>query len=94
MPPQLKRCPYAYGEENAAAENQRRMEADRMAADDIRRQAMETQSKTQKRKSAECDQSAKKKKQRNGDQAVVHLQEKVQRNANQKRRNGFKEGAN
>ena len=75
-------------EENAAAEkeniddeNQRRMEADRMEADrmaagDIRRQ--KTQSKSQKRKSAEGDPSAKKKRRRNGDQAVVYLQEKAQ----------------
>ena len=72
-------------EENAAAEkenidgeNQRRIEADRMAADDIRRQAIETQSETQKRKSAEGDQCAKKKRRRNGDQAVAYLQEKAQ----------------
>ena len=72
-------------EENAAAEkenidgeNQRRMEADRMAADDIRRQAMETQSETLKRKSAEGDQCAKKKRRRNVDQTVAYLQEKAQ----------------
>ena len=39
---------------------------------------METQSETQKRKSAEGDQCAKMYRRRNGDQAVAYLQEKAQ----------------
>ena len=49
-----------------------------MAADDTRRQEVETQSATQKRKSTDGNQSAKKKRRRNEDQTDVYQQRKAQ----------------
>ena len=47
--------------ENIDNENNRRMQAEKVAADDMRRKAMETQAQTQKRKAEESNKTPKKK---------------------------------
>ena len=47
--------------ENIDNENNRRMQAEKVAADDMRRKAMETQAQTEKRKAEESNKTAKKK---------------------------------
>ena len=47
--------------ESADNENNRRMQVERVAADDMRRKAMETQAQTQKRKTEESNKTPKKK---------------------------------
>ena len=64
--------------ENIDNENNRRMEFERMAADDMRRKAMETQAQTQKRKAEESNKTPKKKRRNNGSDAIAYLQEKTE----------------
>lgn len=64
--------------ENIDNENNRRVELERMAADDIRRKAMETQAQTQKRKAEESNKTPKKKRRSNGSDAIAYLQEKTE----------------
>lgn len=64
--------------ENTDNENNRRMEVERVAADDVRRKAMETQAQTQKRKAEESNKTPKKKKRSNGSETIAYLQEKTE----------------
>ncbi len=64
--------------ENIDNENNRRMELERVAADDMRRKAMETQAQTQKRKAEESNKTPKKKRRSNGSDAIAYLQEKTE----------------
>lgn len=64
--------------ENEDHFERRKAEADRMAADDVRRQAMETLSETQKRKAGEGEECMNKKRRRSGDDAVAYLRQKAE----------------
>ena len=59
-------------------ENRKKMEADRLAADDVRRKAMETLSETQKRIAEEGQENLKK----SGDGTVAYLREKAEMEMN------------
>ena len=63
-------------------ENRKKMEADRLAADDVRRKAMETLSETQKRIAEEGQENLKKKTRRSGDGTVAYLREKAEMEMN------------
>ena len=69
-------------------ENRKKMEADRLAADDVRKKAMETLSKTQKRIAEEGQENLK----MSGDGTVAYLREKADGNEFAGRGNGFEEG--
>ena len=56
--------------ENIENENNRRMQAEKAAADDMRRKAMETQAQTQKRKAEESNKTPKKKSRSNGSETI------------------------
>ena len=64
--------------ENVDYENNRRMKLERLAADDMRRKAMETQAQTQKRKAEESNTIPKKKRRSNGSETIAYLQEKAE----------------
>ena len=64
--------------ENIDNENNRRMQAEKVAADDMRRKAMETQAQTQKRKAEESNKTPKKKIRSNGSETIAYLQEKTE----------------
>ena len=59
-------------------ENTKKIEAERLAADDVRRKAMETLSETQKRIGEEGQENLRKKTQRSGDGTVAYLTEKAE----------------
>ena len=63
-------------------ENRKKMEADRLAADDVRRKAMETLSETQNRIAEEGQKNLKKKTRRSGDGTVAYLREKAEMEMN------------
>ena len=63
-------------------ENRKKMEADRLAADDVRRKAMETLSETQKRIAEEGQENLKTKTRRSGDGTVAYLREKAEMEMN------------
>ena len=63
-------------------ENRKKMEADRLAGDDVRRKAMETLSETQKRIAEEGQENLKKKTRRSGDGTVAYLREKAEMEMN------------
>ena len=62
--------------ENVDYENNRRIELERLAADDMRRKAMETQAQT--RKAEESNTIPKKKRRSNGSETIAYLQEKAE----------------
>ena len=66
--------------ENIDNENNRRMQAEKVAADDMRRKAMETKAQTQKRKAEESNKTPKKKRRSNGNETIAYndLQEKTE----------------
>ncbi|XP_028395802.1 UPF0746 protein DDB_G0281095-like [Dendronephthya gigantea] len=64
--------------ENIDNENNRRMEAEKVAADDIRRKAMETLAQTNKRKAEESNETPKKKRRSSGSETIAYLQEKTE----------------
>ena len=64
--------------ENIDNENNRRMQAEKVAADDMRRKAMETRAQTQKRKAEESNKTPKKKIRSNGSETIAYLQEKTE----------------
>ena len=64
--------------ENIDNENNRRMQTEKVAADDMRRKAMETQAQTQKRKAEESNKTSKKKRRSNGSETIAYLQEKTE----------------
>ena len=63
-------------------ENTKKIEAERLAADDVRRKAMETLSETQKRIGEEGQENLRKKTQRSGDGTVAYLTEKAEMEMN------------
>ena len=74
----VERDEAAASEKENIDEEKRKVEADKVAADDIRRKAMEKLSETKKRKAREGDQNVKKKRRSNGNEAVSYLLEKAE----------------